>query len=264
MNVLKMRALPGLNCKILKLGSQNPSQHNISKTLLGSAINSQGFHSVISGGHYLKEHQIQSSTSNRWPRSRLNNSNLSVQTHQIRSFYSYFYKKKTLEEHQKADNVEKHYELVYSGNALWYIHLALSSVHLSGAAVGAFVAGEKLGFPILNLVDEIMAAPLEAGCFITFSTAICLAIVQVSKQYPFRIYFSEMENQFIVIFSSLMPFSTRKVILQPGELTPLPPGQLTGLLPWSTHLYKGPSQNMLLFLDSFKYPVYFNMLLGYQ
>lgn len=262
MNILKMRGcLPALNRKTLKVRSQSHPQqissifHHISKPSFGSDIKSQGFHSIRLSGHYVNCNN-QSGASNRWESSSVNQ--------QRRSFFSYFPKKKTLEEQQKADNVDTHYDLVYSGNSLWYIHLALSSVHLSAAAVGVCFTGEKLGFPVLNLIDEIMAAPLEAGCFITFSTAICLAIVQLSKQYPFRIYYSELENQFIVILSSLAPFSTRKVFLQPGELKPLPPGRLTSVLPWSTHVYKGPSQNLLLFLDSFKYPVYFNMLLGYQ
>lgn len=261
MNILKMRGLPALNCKILKVGSQSHLQklnnifHLISTTSFGSDIKGQGFHSIRSSGHYVNC-KNKSVASNRWQGSFVNQ--------QKRTFFSYFHKKKTLEAQQKADNVDTHYDLVYSGNSLWYIHLALSSVHLSGAAVGVCIAGNELGFPVLNLIDEIMAAPLEAGCFITFSTAICLAIVQLSRQYPFRIYYSELENQFIVILSSLMPFSTRKVLLQPGELKPQPPGLLASVLPWSSNIYKGPSQNILLFLESFKYPVYFNMLLGYQ
>lgn len=182
---------------------------------------------------------------------------------QRRNFYSYF-KRKTIEQIKDEDEVESHYELVYSAHSITYVQLGYGGIQ-AVAGIACFALGSALcGMP-LTQISFLQEEPLEVAMFLTINLLICLGIYRVSTWYPFRIYYSEVEDQFVAIFVGIHPLAVRHVKILPGEVEPSPPGPITAVVaPWSHHLYSTSTQKIHLNVEHFTYPFYYNKLLGYD
>ncbi|KAG0712066.1 hypothetical protein GWK47_019255 [Chionoecetes opilio] len=170
---------------------------------------------------------------------------------QSRNFYSYFKKLKSPEKIREGDKVESHYELVYTASSVTYVRLGLGGVNFA-AGFACFTLGYgALGFSMENTA-VLTEQPLQVATFIVFNFMICLGILKVCKLYPLRIYYSEVEDNFVVVFVGVHPFAVRHLKISPGEVKPAPPGQVAAVtVPWSHDLFSSPTQKIYLNAGSF-------------
>lgn len=182
---------------------------------------------------------------------------------QSRNFTSFFMKKKSPEKLRDDDNVESHYELVHSASSVSYVQLALGGVQAVVGGVCLLVGAVACGIPMTNAA-VFTEEPIQVATFITVNFMICLGILRVCTLYPLRIYYSEVEDSFVVIFVGAHPLAVRHVKILPGDVKPSPPGPVAKVVvPWSYNLYTTPTQNIYLNTEHFKYPFYYNKMLGY-
>lgn len=179
------------------------------------------------------------------------------------AFFSLFRRKlKTAQEFQKADNVDSHYELIYSiRDGVKFVKLGIGGLDIVAASVIANICMFAFGVPLAYL-DLVLASPVESGIFVMVNSLICFQLFKVIRWYPLRIYYSELEDQFLAVFIGVHPFAIRPLKIEPGEVKPLE--MMTGnVLPWASDLYATSSQRIFLFTHNFRYPLYYNKLLGY-
>lgn len=182
---------------------------------------------------------------------------------QRRNFYSYFRKKKTPQEIRDEDKIEPHYELVYSANSITYVQMAYGTVQGAALVFSLTLAGTLCGLPLIDIA-VLQEEPVEMAAFAIINSLICLLVLRVSSWYPFRIYYSEMEDQFVAVLIGVHPFAVRHVKILPGEVKPKPPGHVAAVAPWTHHLYSTRTQTMHLNMEHFSFPFYFNKMLGYM
>lgn len=183
---------------------------------------------------------------------------------QRRNFYSYFWKKRSPEQVKAEDKVETHFNLVYNAVSTTYIQLGYGGVQ---SVAGVFCVGLAAALFNAPLTDfsVIQEQPIEIAVFLTVNMIICLGILRICYWYPLRIYYSEVEDQFVAVFVGHHPLAVRHVKIQPGEVKPLVPGRITGaLFSWTHHLYSSPAQTIHLNAHHFVLPFYYNKLLGYM
>lgn len=181
-----------------------------------------------------------------------------------RNFYSYFKRKKTPEELRDADKIEPHYELVYCANSVLYIQLSYGGVQAAAGVACLTLTALLCGAPVAVL-PLLLEEQLEVAVFAVVNSLICLGILRLSFLYPFRIYYSEIEDQFTAVFVGLHPLAVRHVKILPGEVKPKVPGPVAAVLaPWSRLLYSARPQTIHLNPEHFIYPYYYNKMLGYE
>lgn len=182
---------------------------------------------------------------------------------QRRNFFSFFKKNKSPEKFREDDNILSHYELVYSAVSISYVKLAFGGVQTVAGTVCLTLGAIACGFPLVNNV-VLTEDPLQVGTFITLNSMLCLGIYKFCTVYPLRIYYSEVEDNFILVFVGTHPLAVRHLKVPPGGVKPKPPGKIiAAILPWSELLYSTPTQTVYLNDHHFRYPVYYNKLLGY-
>lgn len=184
---------------------------------------------------------------------------------QVRTFFSAFHRrKKTAQEIKNHDNIDSHYDLVYTSSSILYVKLGYHGGQIVLAGLGILMcltAFNVISFPL----NFVATSPLEVFVFVALNALIGFGILRVSWQYPLRIYYSELEDQFIAVFIGIHPYVTRPLKIQPGEVQPLSPSKLTKeILPWAQQLYVLPSQKLFLNVNRFILPMYYNKLLGYR
>lgn len=183
---------------------------------------------------------------------------------QRRNFYSYFRRKKTPEELRDADKVEPHYDLVYSANSTKYVQLSYGGVQAVAGVACLSLMAALCGAPVAELI-LLQEEQLEVAVFAIVNSLICMGILRISFLYPFRIYYSEMEDQFIAVFVGSHPLAVRHMKILPGEVKPKVPGSVAAVVaPWSPLLYSARAQTIHLNPEHFIYPYYFNKMLGYM
>lgn len=162
------------------------------------------------------------------------------------------------------DNVGVHYNLVYKSDTASYLQMGLGGVQ---AVVGMFVCTLGVmacGFQPPN-IQLLLDTPVYAGIFVVMNMIICIGILRVTSTHPMRIYYSEDEDQFIAVFVGKHPLDVRLMNIQPGEVKPhIVPSLVEKVVPWSTGMCTTPTQKIYLNEYNFKYPVYYNKLLGYD
>lgn len=184
---------------------------------------------------------------------------------QSQTFFSVFRRKrKTAQQFQEADKVDSHYELIYNvHDGVRYVQLGMGMLNILSAAINANVCMFALGVPP-SYFEIVLAFPVESGIFISINSLICFALLKVIKWYPLRIYYSDLEDKYLAIFMGVHPFAIRSLKIQPGEVKLSPPNKIAeNVLPWASDIYAISSQRIFLFIHHFRYPSYYNKLLGY-
>lgn len=183
-----------------------------------------------------------------------------------RTISSKIFKQKSSLHYKKLDNVESHYDIVYQGGAVSYVQGALGVIETVALACCGAAIAVPLGVPFLyGKFNEYFATPWQFGVFVAFNSILCIFIAKTCQMYVLRIYYSDLEDHFVVIFMGLHPFAIHKVIVKPGEVNPVVPGKITKqAIPWADDIYASPSKKMIMFTHAFVSPIYFNRMLGYQ
>lgn len=187
-------------------------------------------------------------------------SNLQTRTFSIRKLKDLISSKNT----KIHDNVGVHYKLVYNSDTTSYLQLGLGGVQ---AVVSMFVCtlgAMACGFHPPN-IHLLLDTPVYVGIFVVFNMIICISILRVISTTPMRIYYNEDEDQFIAVFVGKHPLDVRLLNIQPGEVKPHTVSNLVKkLVPWSIGICTTHTQKIYLNEYHFKYPVYYNKLLGYD
>lgn len=182
---------------------------------------------------------------------------------QKRNFFSFFKKNKSIEKIREDDNISSHYELVYSAVSISYVQLALGGMQAVAGTVCLTLGAMACGFPLVNTA-VFTEEPLQVSVFITVNLMLCLGIYKFCKVYPLRIYYSEVEDNFTLVFVGTHPLAVKHLKVLSGEVKPKPPGKITAtVLPWSELFYSTSTQTIYLNNHHFRYPIYYNKLLGY-
>ncbi|XP_045582246.1 uncharacterized protein [Procambarus clarkii] len=180
---------------------------------------------------------------------------------QARTFFSPFRRNK-IQNIGISDNVDSHYELIYTNDAISYIRLGVGGVNILGAGVGTMLCLNAFNVVNTNL-EVIKNSPLEVSIFVSVNVLMIIGLFKLAHIYPFRIYYSELEDEFIAVFSGIHPFAVRTLKIKPGEVQLLSSNWTKPIIPWLSNIYGLPSQKIYLDVHRFIYPVYYNKLLGY-
>lgn len=157
----------------------------------------------------------------------------------------------------KRDGINpKEYDIVYQTTASPYIALGQVCVFVS-ALTTVFLMYPYLNTEIFLSNNVYIRENLERGIMFSFFVLINLGILYVIRSFPLRIYYSESRNNFVVIFKQLFnPWLNRRVVCKTGDLLYTPKNlQFLG-----DHKLLG--KRIYLYEDYFRFPFYYNMLLG--
>ncbi|CAL4067034.1 unnamed protein product, partial [Meganyctiphanes norvegica] len=183
----------------------------------------------------------------------------------VRTFMGWYRRKKTDAEVQLKDDVPRRYECIYQGKSIGYVRWTHGSVVLGIGTLIPLIVLDAIGMPNFNIAALLMESPIEATIFLTFSMFLASAISRQTYMYPYRIYYCHDDNNFLAVMQGLNPLSTRQLILECGQVEKRINSSITeDIIPWAKDCYTTPTQNMILYIDCFRYPMYFNKLLGFQ
>lgn len=166
----------------------------------------------------------------------------------------------------EKDGVDRdHYELVYRSPMFGYVFytqliselvLALQMIYGISFVIRSLI-GEKFAF-FENATVPLVFDSLGFGIlsYFTFQTAV---LYLISHRTVLRIYYSEANEEYIVIFLKTNPFVTQQLRCKPGDLIQYPHSLLSVL--FGSFRLKG--KRIVMNLTHFKNPFYYNHLLGH-
>lgn len=156
----------------------------------------------------------------------------------------------------RPDVVSSSYKMCYRSELETYANFCILTT-----AVGTITLSLGLGYSCFYgfVADDIS----ELLVFSVFAITSIIAICRVSLQVPLRIYYSSDIDNFLVFVPTLVPYATKKIFIQPGDV--LPPTKSSAYLPWVNlqHTHKQSNQKMLIDGEKFILPMYYNRMMGY-
>ncbi|XP_076029955.1 uncharacterized protein LOC143018475 [Oratosquilla oratoria] len=183
---------------------------------------------------------------------------------QSRSNFLWLKPPKKEEDYRIKDQMEPHYDLIYKSTFYNHLQIAYGISGIGYVWLAGLFSCDALGFPIVNITQELLNNPVQ-GATLAFSyVAFTWAIFVIAHRYIVRMYYSEVEDQFVAVMTGLLPYTKRKVVIHPGTAIPVGSSWIATLIPWHKDIYKTPVQKLIMFSHYFRYPVYFNKILGYE
>ncbi|XP_013774607.1 uncharacterized protein LOC106459526 isoform X2 [Limulus polyphemus] len=191
-----------------------------------------------------------------WPKPQSSIKQCSIICNIRRSFFTKMFHKDPF----YTDKVDKsQYDLVYISPATSYIFMG----QLVASGLTTFFLLIK-GFEITNfetafLFTDYLENTTELTIACTAFVLLNLSVFAIIQKYPIRIYFNEEKEEFIIILFKILPFLTHKIKCQSGDMEHINSSSHTQF----TGGYKLGKRKLIITPEYFKYPIYYNILLGY-
>ncbi|XP_076357980.1 uncharacterized protein LOC143250817 [Tachypleus tridentatus] len=159
-----------------------------------------------------------------------------------------------------TDKVDKsQYDLVYISPSTSYIfwgQLVASSLMTFFVLIKGFhITNFEADFLFFSYLENTTELNIACGAFVFLN----LSIFAIAQKYPIRIYFNENKEEFIIIIFNILPFLTHKIKCQSGDVVHISSSSHTQF----TGGYKLGKRKLIITPEHFRYPVYYNILLGY-
>lgn len=167
-----------------------------------------------------------------------------------------FYMQDLVFKNLKPDTVPPSYKMCYRSELETYANLAITTAVSAATFMSAGLVYQLLQINPSPITEEVIG-------FAIVGLASVVALMNVSRRVPLRIYYSSEHDDFLVFMPRLIPFATRKLTIQPGQITP--PARISGIFPWINleHIHTKSLQKMIIDGHKFILPVYYNKLMGY-
>lgn len=167
-----------------------------------------------------------------------------------------FYMQDLVFKNLKPDIVPLSYKMCYRSGLETYANLAITTAVSAATCISAGLVYQLLQVDSAPLTEEIIGFGIAGVVSI-------IALMIVSLRVPLRIYYSPKSDDFLVFMPRFIPYATRKLCIQPGQLAP--PTSTSGFLPWINiqHIHTESKQKILIDGDKFILPMYYNKLMGY-
>lgn len=168
-----------------------------------------------------------------------------------------FYAENLTFKNLRPDVVPPSYKMCYRSGLETYANFAL--LVAGGTAV---ILPGLVGYGLYQ--GLVLPADMqETVSFTIVATISMIALWSISLRVPLRIYYSSKSDNFMVFFPRLIPWTSRKIIIQPGHVTP--PTKSSNYLPWVNlqHTHTESKRKMLIDGEKFILPMYYNKLMGY-
>lgn len=156
----------------------------------------------------------------------------------------------------RPDIVPKSYKMCYRSGLETYANFSIT---------GAFVLSLATPLIFWNLIERELStySNSEIGILTFGSLATIVSIYFICLKVPVRMYYSEEVNNFLVVMPRLLPYTTTRITVKPGQL--LPPSGQSSYFPWVNLAYTHTTtkKKIIISEDYFELPMYYKKLMGY-
>ena len=191
--------------------------------------------------------------------------NITVNSSFTRTFMS-FIRKKSKHQIQKEDGVPSDYEIVGKTDSFNYVKYGAVSFYSFNIISITTVLLEYFEITSLDLLYALQVTPLQTFAMLSFSIFCGVINMAFQRWYPARFYYSEDSDKFLVVMMSPNPFKNRLLEVNPGECKHLKFNQLlTNVLGNSKDMIVQLKQQFVIVnVNDFQFPLYYNKLFGYK